>query len=114
MGQVYYVVLDPVVGHEMGGGYARPVVVVSLNWVHQKTGVVTVVPGTTTAASYRNVVRVEPTRTNGLTEVTYSRCHQVRSIDESRFTGPAAGRVSQGDLNSVQQTLWELLRWIGQ
>ena len=114
MGEIYFVLLDPTVGREMGGGYPRPVIVVSLKWVHQKTGVVMVVPGTGTAAPYRNVVQIDPTPANGLSKVTYFACHQSRAIDESRFISPAIGRASSLDLEKVQQTLWELLGWIGQ
>ena len=113
-GEVYFVLLDPVVGREMGGGYERPVLVVSINMIHRVTSQVTIVPGTTKPASYWNVVQVHPTPANGLDKVTYFQCHQARSIDHSRMRDPAVGRVSDGDLTKVRQTLWRLLGWIGQ
>jgi hypothetical protein len=39
-GERYFVYLDPAFGHELGGYKTRPVVVVSINDIHRKTGVV--------------------------------------------------------------------------
>ena len=73
---IYFIYLDPSFGKEIGGYKTRPVVVVSIDDIHQKTRIVAVVPGTTTPFSARNVVKIDPTPENRLTNTTYFQCHQ--------------------------------------
>jgi mRNA-degrading endonuclease toxin of MazEF toxin-antitoxin module len=63
-GQIYFVFLDPAFGREIGGYTERPVLVVSINDIHRKTRLVTIVPGTSTPSAVQNVVRVEPDPSN--------------------------------------------------
>src|SRR5208283_364411 len=68
-GHLFFVFLDPVFGKEIGGYKTRPVVVISINDISAKQLPVLVVPGTSAdgkPAHFKNVVRVEPTRDNGL------------------------------------------------
>src|SRR5687767_1766657 len=102
-GEVYFVHLDPAFGREIGGYKTRPVIVVSINDIHQQTRIVTVVPGTSTSSPPRaNVIRVEPAAENGLREPTYFQCHQVRGIDQGRMTSRRIGRVSRADFNRLR------------
>ena len=58
-GQIDYVDLDPVLGHEIGGSKPRPVVVLSINDINNKPLTVPVVPGTSDkgqATHFRNIV----------------------------------------------------------
>ena len=99
-GQNYFVFLDPVFGKETGGYKTRPVVVISINDTHRKALPVTVVPGTSAdskPAQFRNVVLVQPTSENRLTAPTIFHCHQIRAIDQGRFTSVSIGRVSPQD-----------------
>jgi mRNA interferase MazF len=103
-GEIYFVNLDPVHGKEMDGNKARPVVVLSINFINNKRLVVTVVPGTTAGNKprhFRNVVSVPPTPGNGLSVGTIFQCHQIRTIDHGRFTSPPVGRISS-------QHLWQI------
>jgi mRNA interferase MazF len=105
-GEVYFVYLDPVVGHEQGG--RRPVVVLSINRINDKPLVVTVVPGTTARddlKAYRNIVRIEHTAVNGLSAPTVFLCHQLRSLDRSRFSGGAAGSLSGQDIYRIEKSV---------
>ena len=82
-GEIHFVFLDPVFGHELGGYKTRPVVVLSINDINAKPLAVTVVPGTSEkwqGSVFRNVVRVEPTKENGLSGPTLFECHQIRSL----------------------------------
>ncbi len=107
-GQVFFVDLDPVVGREIGGQKARPVVVLSINDINSKPLVVTVVPGTKAAdkpVNYRNVVVVEPSRGNGLAVQTIFLCHQIRAIDHSRFAMRPIGRLSASDMTRIKDAV---------
>jgi mRNA-degrading endonuclease toxin of MazEF toxin-antitoxin module len=104
-GEIYFVFLDPVFGREIGGYKTRPVVVVSINDIHQHTRLLTVVPGTKTESSYSNVVRVQKDASNGLRETTFFQCHQVRGIDQGRMTSPPIGRMSRADFQRIQAAL---------
>lgn len=105
-GEVYYVTLAPKVGREIDDK-RRPVAVLSINDMNRKPLVVAVVPGTSTTMphSYRNVVAVQPTFANGLSEVTSFQCHQIRAIDHSRFPPRPAGRLSAGDLAKIEDAV---------
>jgi mRNA-degrading endonuclease toxin of MazEF toxin-antitoxin module len=107
-GQVYFVVLDPVFGREMGGFKLRPVVVVSINDVHQKGLPVTVVPGTSDkgkSAGFRNVVTIQPDARNRLTNVTNFMCFHARAVDQGRFTQGPIGMLSPADLRRVEDAI---------
>jgi mRNA-degrading endonuclease toxin of MazEF toxin-antitoxin module len=104
-GQVYMVCLDPVFGREMGGFKMRPVVVVSIDDINEKTRLITVVPGTTTPARFRNIVGIQPSDANGLESETFFQCHQVRAIERGRLTGRAIGILSRDDFRRIEKSL---------
>lgn len=107
-GQVYFVYLDPVFGRELGGYKTRPVVVLSINDINARPLVVTVAPGTTDKGqlmNLRTVVRVEPTRDNGLPVPTLFLCHQIRALDNGRFTGKPVGRLADSDMQRIEKSL---------
>ena len=104
-GEVYFVDLDPTVGREMGGGKRRPVVVLSINDINRKPLVVTVVPGSTTASTFRNVVKVAPVPANGLSKHTYFQCHQIRAIDQSRFSPSPVGYLSSAEMARIEDAV---------
>src|SRR5271157_194079 len=107
-GQLSYVFLDPVFGKEIGGYKTRPVVVVSINDLNTKGLPVLVVPGTSAERKpdhFKNVVRVEPTQENGLKNPTLFQCHQVRALDQGRFTAAPIGRLSPKDLRAIEEAV---------
>lgn len=79
-GQVYWVVLDPIVGSEQAG--RRPCIIVSPNAVNRIEGfpMVSVVPVTTKGE--QDSVRL-PVSTGGI--VGFALVHQVRSLDKRRL-----------------------------
>src|SRR6266700_2200708 len=101
-GDVYFIFLDPSFGREIGGYKIRPVVVMSINDVHQQTRIVAVVPGTTTHSAYPNVARIDPASGNGLKEPTYFQCHQIRAVDQGRMTSYRVGQLSVADFRKVE------------
>lgn len=111
-GEVYFIYLDPTFGREIGGYKTRPVVVASINDLHQRTRIVTVVPGTSVAerekssdSTFPNVVRVVHIHGTGLSGPTDFLCHQVRAVDQGRMTSRAIGRVSREDLRRIEAAL---------
>jgi mRNA-degrading endonuclease toxin of MazEF toxin-antitoxin module len=102
-GEVYFIFLDPGFGREIGGYKVRPVVVVSINDIHQKTRIVMVVPGTTTEVSKPNVVRVDNRRV--LKEITFFQCHQLRAVDQGRMTSPPLGRLSDSEMQKIESAI---------
>lgn len=107
-GEVYYVYLDPVFGHEMGGYKVRPVAVISLNDLNNRDGVITVVPGTTASTKpthFRNVVLVKPSPKNGLQNDTVFDCRHLRGIDKGRLISRPAGQLSSEDLLKVEEAV---------
>src|ERR1035441_2294288 len=109
-GGIFFVLLDPVVGSEMGYK-ERPVVVLSINDIHRPTGIATVVPGTTTPpkSNFVNVVRVDPDESNNLARVTYFQCHQIRAIDQTRMTTPPVGWLAERDFREIEKATWRVL-----
>ncbi len=104
-GEVYFVDLDPVIGKEMSGGKKRPTVVISINDINRKPLVVTVAPGSRTASNFRNVAKVAPTKSNGLTADTFFQCHQLRSLDHSRFPSSPVGRLTAQEMNAIENAI---------
>src|ERR1035441_2383038 len=93
-GQVYFVSLDPIQGREQSG--RRPVLVVSSDAINRQPLVVAVIVGTDAAniqRDYPTNIRVTAAE-SGLLRDTVFLAFQLRSLDHSRFTGPAAGSLS--------------------
>ena len=81
--------------------------VVSADFVNRRPLVVAVVPGTKGSNLPRDLdtnVRLEPVET-GLALETVFLCFQIRAIDQQRFRGSPAGRVSDGALQRIEDTL---------
>ena len=104
-GDIFFISLDPTRGREIGGNKERPVVVMSINDIHQKTRIVAVVPGTSSKSLYRNVVQVNPDEENGLKLETYFQCHQIRAVDQGRMTARPIGRLSKADFGKVEMAV---------
>jgi len=112
-GEIHYVCLDPVFGREIGGFKMRPVLVLSINDINDRTRLITVVPGTGTvrdAKSLPNVVIANPQdsrklRGNGLTKPTDFQCHQVRALEKGRFTQQAVAEMSPDRLAEIENAV---------
>lgn len=89
-GQVYFALLDPVLGCEQGG--RRPVVVVSNNLGNRHSSTVIAVP-VTTGAKAKLPTHVALGGIGGLAERSIALCEQVRTVDKRRL-GRRIGRMS--------------------
>jgi len=104
-GDIYFVNLNPTVGHEQAG--QRPVLVLSVDEINAQPLVVTVVVGTkgeNITRDYPANVRVPPGKT-GLPMETVFLCFQLRSLDPERFPDKPAGRMADDALLQVENAV---------
>lgn len=96
---------DPV-GREQAG--RRPAVVVSVNSLNEsKAGVVIVVPITRTRRNLPSHVELEPDD-SGLSEVSYAKCEDIKSISEYRLMTPI-GLIAEEASFQIRRILGFLL-----
>jgi mRNA interferase MazF len=101
-GEIYFVNLNPVEGHEQSG--QRPVLVLSIDEINKLPLVVTVVVGTKSeniSRDYPTNVRVLPEE-SGLPIETVFLCFQIRSLDPKRFPEMPAGKVTDEVLEKIE------------
>jgi mRNA interferase MazF len=104
-GQIYFASLDPIQGREQAG--RRPVLVVSSDAINRQPLVITVIVG----ADAANIQRDYPTNIrvtaeqSGLPRDTVFPDFQLRSLDQSRFAGSAAGSLSPTLMAEVANAL---------
>lgn len=104
-GEIYFVDLNPVKGREQSG--RRPVLVLSIDAINKLPLVVTVVVGT----KGENLPRDFPTNVrisaeeSGLPMETVFLCFQIRSIDPNRFPQESAGKISEKNLEKVEDAV---------
>lgn len=105
-GDIWDLILDPVVGHEQAG--SRPALVVSVNPFNQGPAeLVVAVPITRTARKVRWHVPVAPPE-GGLVAESFIQCENVRSVSKNRLRR-LRGRVSPFTLQQVEDRLRILL-----
>jgi mRNA interferase MazF len=104
-GEIYFVDLNPTKGREQAG--RRPVLVLSVDAINKLPLVVTVVVGT----KGENIPRDYPTNVritaeeSGLPMETVFLCFQIRSIDPNRFTENPAGKISEENLEKIENAV---------
>lgn len=110
-GEVWLVNLDPAEGHEQAK--IRPCVVLSNDQMNTKIGLSIVVPFTGSGWFTKSgklspiMIEVLPPE-GGLTKVSYSMAHQVRTVSHSRFTkqiGTLGAPVLSQIVRSVQEII---------
>jgi len=104
-GEIYFVNLNPVQGHEQSG--QRPVLVISSDSINQLPLVITVVVGTkgeNIQRDYPTNIRVSATN-SGLPSETVFLCFQIRSLDSSRFPQLPAGNLQASDMQRIETAL---------
>ena len=100
-GQIYFTSLHPIQGRE------RPALVVSSDAINRQPLVVAAIVGTDAAniqRDYPTNIRVTAAE-SGLPRDTVFLAFQVRSLDHSRFTGPAVGSLSPVRMAQVADAL---------
>ncbi|HVF73415.1 MAG TPA: type II toxin-antitoxin system PemK/MazF family toxin [Acidimicrobiales bacterium] len=105
-GELWLVDFGEPVGREQAG--RRPALVVSADALNEgPAGVVVVVPLTTARRGLPSHIEIEP-RDSGLSEVSYAKCEDVKSISDRRLVA-RLGSTDPGVMFSVGRTLTYLL-----
>jgi mRNA interferase MazF len=108
--EIWWVVLDPVRGSEIGK--TRPAVVVSANRYHSGT-VRVAVPFTTWQPKFGrhyNKLLVRASAANGLVADSAADAMQARALSVDRFTG-RIGRASDEEMSDLSALLSLLFEW---
>ena len=106
-GDIWFVDLDPVVGHEQGK--ARLCLVVSTNRFNvSPAGLVTLVPLTSTDRKIPWHVKISPPE-GGVLKVSFAMCEQAGAFSKERFIGKSLGTVDDVTLREVENRLRILL-----
>ena len=83
-GQIWWVNLDPVVGHEQAK--KRPCIVISDNIFNTgSSGLVVIIPITSKFKKLSWLVKIEPPE-GGLHIISYVLCHQIRTVSLKRLS----------------------------
>jgi len=104
-GEIYFVDLNPVKGREQAG--RRSVLVSSINAINKLPLFVTVVVGTkgeNLPKDFPTNVRVSA-KESGLPIETVFLCFQIRSIDPNRFPSQSAGKISEENLEKIENAV---------
>ena len=107
-GDIIFLDLDPIIGHEQGG--LRPNVVVSVP-THQRStssnfGLVITVPLTSRRRNYWTVVPIK--RQTGLAQDSYALCHNIRTVSTERITN-TTGIIDTRILTKIRVVLKDIL-----
>lgn len=106
-GSVWFVNLDPTIGHEQAKN--RPCLVVSANSYNQgESGLVVVVPITSRKRELFWMVPIGKQETM-LEKESYIMCDQIRTVSLQRFTSQCLGVVSDYTVSLVEERLKILL-----
>jgi len=106
-GEIWTVNLEPVEGHEQGGGN-RPALIISVDeFNHGPADLVTALPITTKHKGIPFHVAVDPPE-GGLTRRSFIKCEDIRSLSKNRLK-KRLGRISQTKMLQVEESLKMLL-----
>ncbi len=110
---IWLVDFEPgITGHEQGGK-PRPAVIISSSAMNSDdTGLVIVVPSTTTkridpvtGELVPNHYQMEPNKENGLSRISYFMCEQVRCVSVDRLSERRLGRLSAQNMYEIEERL---------
>ena len=105
-GEVWQVNLDPTRGHEQAS--QRPGLVVSVDpFNHGPAGLVVILPISSRATGIPLHVQINPPE-GGLTQVSFIKCEDVRSVSKERLT-MRWGSISSDTMAAVEERLSILL-----
>jgi mRNA interferase MazF len=105
-GEIWQVTLDPTRGHERVG--QRPGLVVSVDpFNHGPAGLVVIIPIISSAKGIPLHVQINPPE-GGLTQVSFIKCEDVRSVSKERLT-LRRGSISSDTMTAVEERLGILL-----
>ena len=120
-GEIYFISLDPAFGSELAGFKMRPVVVVSVNDLHAKTQMVTVIPGTSRKEKHKNTFQNQVTVNRADVELssgsrfglddqgneltTVFDCNQIRAVSQGRLTQRSVGKTRGPVMSKIEDAM---------
>lgn len=107
-GEIWYANLNPSKGSEQAG--FRPVVIVSGNLLNELLPVVIVMPLTTKIKRYKGNPVLQPTKSNGLKDISEMLVFHIRSISKDRLV-ERIGNIETEELQHSIRTLNDILRY---
>jgi mRNA interferase MazF len=107
-GEIWYANLNPSKGSEQAG--FRPVVIVSGNLLNELLPVVIVMPLTTNIKRYKGNPVLQPTKSNGLKDISEMLVFHIRSISKDRLV-ERIGNIETEELQHSIRTLNDILRY---
>ena len=107
-GEIWYADLNPVQGSEQAG--YRPLVIVSGNLLNAHANVVICVPLTTKLKRYHGNLILDPSASNGLTEISEALTLHVCSVSKTRLVR-RMGAISKAELKQIHTCLQEILTY---
>ncbi len=107
-GEIWYANLNPSNGSEQAG--FRPVVIVSGNLLNELLPVVIVMPLTTKVKRYKGNPILQPTKSNGLKDVSEMLVFQIRSVSKDRLV-ERIGNIEPEELQRSIKTLNDVLTY---
>lgn len=107
-GEIWYADLNPSKGSEQAG--FRPVVIISGNLLNELLPVVIVMPLTTKIKRYKGNPVIQPTRSNGLKDVSELLVFHVRSVSRHRLV-EKMGSIEREALQRAIKTLNDILKY---
>ena len=107
-GDIYIADLNPVQGSEQAG--VRPVLVISGNSLNDNLPIAIVCPLTTKIKNMPGCVVLQPSKENGLVEVSEVITFQVRSVSQKRLQ-KKLGSLSGQQLSDVYNGLAKIFRY---
>ncbi len=103
LGEIWYVSLDPTVGHEQRN--KRPCLIVSVNSFNfGPADLVVILPLTAKNKNIPWLVEVNPPE-GGLKKQSFIICDQIRTVSKKRLSGKALGTISLLTLNKVKKRI---------
>ncbi len=106
-GELWWAVLDPVVGHEQAG--RRPVVVVSANWWNQAGGpVVGIVPISSKVKGLPHHIAI-PEGMGGLPRASVLVPEHLRYVDRRRLVDPVGGELSSEIMAKLRDLIFKMM-----
>lgn len=107
-GEIWYANLNPSKGSEQAG--FRPVVIVSGNLLNELLPVVIVMPLTTNIKRYKGNPVLQPTKSNGLKDISEMLVFHIRSISKDRLV-ERIGNIETEELQHSIRTSNDILRY---
>lgn len=105
-GDVWAVDFGDPIGHEQG--FRRPSIVISSDEWNRHAATCIVVPLTRTLSRLPTRSEIEPTPANGLSDISYARAEDVRSVSSDRLVR-RLGSVNVMDLHAIGGTLRRIM-----